>query len=285
MATAPHYSRAAPQQGDSPHAPLTTASTPPNPMPPMGAAPTQHFFLTPPPKGDIPVPSPGTGSIPPNPLPQPLTTVAEDPIHTVPSPTSPAPATQPLPITAQRPGTARTAEPLQTTALFQALPDMPLPIPARSDGSAGLPAPAMPSAHTLPPTPLPDLVARQILPNLGTTGAVTVTLSPVELGTLVFEVSPRADGLHLHLTVETPATLDLLRRQGDQILAELRQAGFANASLSFAGQDGQPGTDPRQGQAGNDRTPDAAPELSPQPPGHLPPRSLTATPGTLDLRL
>ncbi|MCZ8334247.1 MAG: flagellar hook-length control protein FliK [Rhodobacteraceae bacterium] len=162
---------------------------------------------------------------------------------------------------------------------------MPLPLPARSDGSAGLPAPAVPSAHTLPPTPVPDLVARQILPNLGTTGAVTVTISPVELGTLVFEVSPRADGLHLHLTVEMPATLDLLRRQGDQILAELRQAGFANASLSFAGQDGQPGTDPQQRQAGNDRTSDAAPEPSPQPPGPLPPRSLTATPGTLDLRL
>lgn len=169
--------------------------------------------------------------------------------------------------------------------LFHALSDAPVPIPARSDGSLGLTTPAGSQGQPLPPTPLPDLVPRQILPNLATPGAVTVTLSPADLGILIFEVTPRAKGLHLHLTVDTPATLDLLRRQGDQILAELRQAGFGHASLSFAGQDSQPGTDTRSGTPQGDSRPDTVPEPPPDPAApalHHPP---VAAPGTLDLRL
>ena len=294
-----------PPQGDGPLLSRVVAGLPPHSAPPSDLALARHPALTTPPLGGNALPSPATASHPPTQTSHTVVAAVPHPILTampqgdgVPATAPPVTATEvsrhpavpALPIPARPTETATTAparmaKPIQTMALLQILPDMPLPIPARSDGSAGLPPPAAPSAQPLPPTPLPDLVARQILPSLGSTGPVTVTLAPVELGTLVFEVSQRADGLHLHLTVDTPETLDLLRRQADQILAELRQAGFANASLSFAGQDGQPGTHPGQEQAGNDRPPGPAPEPSPEPAGLPPIRSRTAAPGTLDLRL
>ena len=170
-------------------------------------------------------------------------------------------------------------------ALAQPLSDVPLPLPARSDGSSGAPTPAQAPMQPLSPTPLPDLVSRHILPNLAAPGAVTVTLSPVDLGTLIFEVSPRGDGLHLHLTVDTPETLDLLRRQGDQILAELRQAGFGQASLSFASQDGQTGAESQNGAARQDRPSDPRPDPGTSPATTTPHLPRAAAPGTLDLRL
>jgi flagellar hook-length control protein FliK len=134
------------------------------------------------------------------------------------------------------------------------------------------------------PTAAPDLITRQILPRIGMPGAVSVTLAPVELGTLQFEVTLKGDMLHLHLVVEQPATLDLLRRQGDQMIAELRQAGFGQASLSFASSDGQSGQNargddppPQQARpAATLSTPLRAPDPAPRP---------TPTTGSLDLRL
>jgi flagellar hook-length control protein FliK len=111
-----------------------------------------------------------------------------------------------------------------------------------------------------PPPETKDTSARAAAPSVQTTvlaeaqrlalavsdGPVVLTLSPEELGTLRFVVQQTELGLHLHLTVDQPATLDLLRRQGDQILSELRQSGFHNASFSFAGNDGQSGRHPQK---------------------------------------
>lgn len=165
------------------------------------------------------------------------------------------------------------------------------PLP-RIDGGSGQPGTA--PATQSPPTALPDLVVRQVLPNLAAPGAVSVTLAPVDLGLLQFEVTQRGDSLHLHLTVEMPATLDLLRRQGDQMIAELRQAGFANASLSFAANDGQAGNGQTgNGQAGHGhpgsdgRNAPMTPVRTAQPPPQdlAPSSPLRASVGTLDLRL
>lgn len=115
-------------------------------------------------------------------------------------------------------------------------------------------------------------------------GPVTLTLSPEELGTLRFVVRETENGIHLHLTVDQPATLDLLRRQGDLLISDLRQAGFHNASLSFAGQEGQ----------SNGHRRDDAPNPAPVAPSYrgddLPERSNPALPSTptgksLNLRL
>lgn len=163
--------------------------------------------------------------------------------------------------------------------------DLPLADRAQPRGETNIGKTALPQSPHLP-TALPDLVIRQILPNIGSTGAVSVTLAPVELGTLRFEVTSRGEGLHLHLMVDAPATLDLLRRQGDQILAELRQAGFAQASLSFAPGGGQsgagsPGGDAQSGGAGGDASPPPAQRSDPTPLHRPAAQGL----GLLDLRL
>jgi hypothetical protein len=109
-------------------------------------------------------------------------------------------------------------------------------------------------------------------------GPVVLTLSPRDLGTLQFEVTQSDRGLHIQLAVDNPETFDLLRRQADEVLADLRQAGFSGASLSFtwgSAQDSsaawshspaQPDTPPEQAQ----------PDQKPQP---------ALAQGTLDLRL
>ncbi|WGV15244.1 flagellar hook-length control protein FliK [Fuscovulum ytuae] len=174
-------------------------------------------------------------------------------------------------------------EPMAYVAPDPIAADLPLADRALPRGDAVVGKTSLPQA---PPTALPDLVIRQILPNIGKEGIVSVTLAPVELGALRFEVTSRGEGLHLHLMVDAAATLDLLRRQGDQILAELRQAGFAQASLSFAPGGGQsgagsPGGDARSGGAGGGASSPQSQGSDPAPLHRLP----TAGLGLLDLRL
>ena len=217
----------------------------------------------------------GGGSAPPPPELLPPATSASRHSDTGGAPYRPAPSAPPKPSVAQ--------------TVFPSMIDLPLPPMPRIDGGNGQSGAS--SAPLAPPTALPDLMARQILPNLTAAGSVTVMLAPIDLGALHFEVTQKGDSLHLHLTVDLPATLDLLRRQGDQLIAELRQAGFANASLSFAASDGHPGNS-HSGHGhpqGEDRNPqiDKTPPLPPPaedraPAAQHPPRAPT---GMLDLRL
>lgn len=66
-------------------------------------------------------------------------------------------------------------------------------------------------------------------------GPVTITLSPEDLGALRFEMHGKGEAVHIALTVERPDTLDMLRRNAEQLIGEFRQAGFAAASFSFSG--------------------------------------------------
>ena len=280
----------------------TMASTPPIPTKGVRVDPAPTTSQ-PPTVGATAAPMPIIGKAPPKPLLDPLPVPPSFPIpigqtdHSIPAADPPLAAgairplqaasmqTAPLPLHA--PAALGTAAPpaekvpefvFGTMTADFSVTDRPLP---RVDTVIGKAA----SAQHLPiPTPLPDLVTRQILPNIGNPGSVSVTLSPIELGTLRFEVTPRGDGLHLHLTVDAPATLDLLRRQGDQILAELRQAGFAQTSLSFAPGGGQTGGD----QSGSDArdggsSPPATTALQADPAPIL--RRPTQGIGLLDIRL
>ncbi|MGQ0564909.1 MAG: flagellar hook-length control protein FliK [Gemmobacter sp.] len=112
--------------------------------------------------------------------------------------------------------------------------------------------PTVPVAHLAP-------LAIAIATDPGT-GALDVALSPDELGPLHLNVATEGDMLRIALTVERPETLDLLRRHADQLLADLRQAGFGHATLSF----GQGGP----GQNAADRGPANAP---PPGEGQMPP--------------
>jgi hypothetical protein len=80
-------------------------------------------------------------------------------------------------------------------------------------------------------------MSAQILPlaQAGQAGTVEITLSPMELGQLRFEMRQTGDQVQIILSAERPETLDLLRRHSDALLQDFRAAGFAGASLSFGG--------------------------------------------------
>lgn len=162
---------------------------------------------------------------------------------------------------------------------FHVLPSLP----PEGDGALTLSHGASSDAPRHPiQTAILDEVQR--LASTPSGGPVTLTLSPEELGTLRFVVQETEQGLYLHLTVDQPATLDLLRRQADLLLSDLRQFGFHNASLSFAGQEGQ-----ANGQGRNDtHTPASTPPRQEEVLLSEPSRVATppAIPGTsLNLRL
>ncbi len=62
---------------------------------------------------------------------------------------------------------------------------------------------------------------------------MNLTLNPEELGRLRFEMMSSGEKVHISLFVERGETLDLLRRNVDQLLSDLRLSGFGQASLSF----------------------------------------------------
>ncbi|MGL4321955.1 MAG: flagellar hook-length control protein FliK, partial [Paracoccaceae bacterium] len=71
----------------------------------------------------------------------------------------------------------------------------------------------------------------------------TLQIDPIELGTVAFNMDTGPAGLIVTITAERPETLDLLRRNAEQFLGDLRQSGFLGASLQFgqsgAGHSGQ----------------------------------------------
>jgi flagellar hook-length control protein FliK len=85
------------------------------------------------------------------------------------------------------------------------------------------------------------LLARNLadLVKAGQTGPVELSLSPQELGRLRISLSPDGEGLHVAVQVERNETLDLLRRNTDMLLQEIRAQGFSGASFSFSGWSGE----------------------------------------------
>lgn len=100
-------------------------------------------------------------------------------------------------------------------------PPTPTPILSAPQLGAGQPSAASLSAQLLP-------FAQQAL-----SGPVELVLSPAELGELRFEIHQRGDQVQIVLTAERPETVDLLRRNGEQLVQDFKNAGFSGASLSF----------------------------------------------------
>ncbi len=118
------------------------------------------------------------------------------------------------------------------------------------------------------PAPLPQQATIAALPavlhqNIAKAAAspVELLLNPEELGRMRFEMQQNGDHLRIILTVERPETQDLLRRHADQLLAEVKGAGFAGASLSFG----------QWGQGQSSAKPQPAPDPQPQPQDLAPP--------------
>jgi hypothetical protein len=135
------------------------------------------------------------------------------------------------------------------------------------------------SAQAVPITALPHVVATAFRDDPAQ--QVELRLDPPELGSVRFQMDQRSADLVVTIIAERPDTLDLMRRHGDQLLADLRQAGFQGASLSFGTSHGQAGQ-------GMPQTQDLATDAPTEPPPFFttptppPPRAFK---GGLNLRL
>lgn len=88
------------------------------------------------------------------------------------------------------------------------------------------------SAPTAPAQAIAILVAR-LSGGAATADTIELALSPEELGSVRIEFQANGDRLQVVLSAERTDTLDLLRRNADQLVAELRAAGYASATLNF----------------------------------------------------
>jgi hypothetical protein len=160
----------------------------------------------------------------------------------------------------------------------------PVETPLRAQQSSG---------HTPPGTAQPAAMARQIVEALGpapaTTaaaqaGSIELSLSPQELGSVRMVFSGGEGALIVQIAAERPETHELLRRNAELLLQDLRDAGHAGVTLHFAsGQDRQQHFGETADPAENPRTGD-----EPRDVVAVPAIASARTPGAtgrLDLRL
>lgn len=168
----------------------------------------------------------------------------------------------------------------EDTPSIDPLSPSPAPVPPSLGGQTVAPGGGPPhGSATLPSVPL-QLSSELAAPAAaGPEGPVTLQLRPEELGLLHFQLTRTAEGTHIHLTVEQPATLDLLRRHADDLLADLQRAGFAGTSLSYSGSDGRAPAQSQSAPASDEPT-----DTSSQPAFSTAPLRMSAR-GSLDLRL
>ncbi len=138
-------------------------------------------------------------------------------------------------------------------------PPVPTPDPAAEASEAAqalspaAPAPhraeaaAQPTARPDAPAPSPQAQIAEVVAS-GTSGTVELRLSPDELGQVRIDMRRDGDTLVVSVSAERQDTLDLLRRNADQLVQDLRASGQAGVSLSFGRWGGQ-GSGGWEGQA------------------------------------
>lgn len=144
-----------------------------------------------------------------------------------------------------------------------------------------IPAPLAPVIHHLP-VPIHDLPRVIGSQGASPSGVTELSLAPEELGRLRMQMAPDGDSIRIVLSAERPETLDLLRRNVEQLAADLRQMGFASSSFSFSGWGGRPPVAPPAAPAEGPATSDAAVNLAAST---VHPTPASALPQGLDLRL
>jgi hypothetical protein len=148
--------------------------------------------------------------------------------------------------------------PVMDVEAFDALPDLGLepmgmltgmspfsPIGLAADPASGPTRTATPTAQAALAAPLLQVLSG---PKTGTT---EIALSPEELGhvQLSFRENPSdPDRLVLAMAFERPDVMDLFRRHADQLLAEIRAAGYSGVDLSFSQSGAEGWKDQTQGQ-------------------------------------
>jgi len=93
---------------------------------------------------------------------------------------------------------------------------------------------------------IPQHIPRQLAEIIHTSGgkSVDVALSPEELGRVRLSISQAEGGLVVSVQAERPETLDMLRRNIDQLDQELRLLGYADPGFSFSHEGGDTGQQP-----------------------------------------
>lgn len=120
---------------------------------------------------------------------------------------------------------------------------LPLDSSAASLRPAAGPSPVV-TAASVPWPPIQAQLVAEIRHNEGT---VELHLSPEELGKVQIDIRRDGDALTIGLTAERQDTLDLLRRNSDQLINDLRSSGQVSVNLSFgrwAGKEPPPPPDP-----------------------------------------
>ncbi|PTW47676.1 flagellar hook-length control protein FliK [Rhodovulum kholense] len=67
-------------------------------------------------------------------------------------------------------------------------------------------------------------------------GSVHLTLSPEELGRVRLTLTPGDHGITVSILADRGDTLDLMRRHGDMLTSAMRDLGYGEVILDFAGQ-------------------------------------------------
>jgi hypothetical protein len=144
----------------------------------------------------------------------------------------PAKALLPQPLAVDQPASAEPADGFKIEKLPQTETRVPQPDTPALAKAAAMPA----NLHSQLLTHAPSALQRQ----------VEVLLAPEELGHVKFQIRHIGDSVSVFLSAERPETMDMLRRNGEDLLREFRQAGFAGASLDFGqwGQQQQPSQQP-----------------------------------------
>lgn len=141
-------------------------------------------------------------------------------------PVTSLPAPSPMPDTKQPPFKIAQATPSDVAAYAPAQTMAATTPPAQ-------PATAAPPHNLVPLTELPHHIRQHTA--LGKPTSLELSMAPEELGKLRLFMTPDGDKLRIVFQAERPETLELLRRNSDSFSADLRQAGFGNASFSFGG--------------------------------------------------
>ncbi len=94
------------------------------------------------------------------------------------------------------------------------------------------------SAAPLSRAEMAQNILRQIAGSLSQTreGSVEIRLEPEELGRLRMQITPGDQGVAVHVSADRQETLDLMRRNIEQLARELRDLGYQQTSFSFDGQ-------------------------------------------------
>ena len=107
-------------------------------------------------------------------------------------------------------------------------------------------------------------------------GAVEIALNPEELGRVRMQLVAGETGLTMTVVADRPETLDLIRRNIEQLAQEFRALGYQSLDLSFGGN--SPGQDQRTPQTNH-----TFQTTGPQAPDHA--RSPLVTSSGMDIRL